>query len=1173
MKKSADRKHNVASVAPTANDDVSKGYSPLSTWIDDATNKAYKAIATGVGAAIWIETSFPDAPNDGQDYVRNSLGWSLFSGADGNGIYDGSGVLSGATVVSYIGASLAFRDGETSFRGAASTGTGKVFLAENQNGSSYLELLNDGELKLNNGEFKIHSTRPRIFIKATQNNQASSIRYLDLSDSEKCAIEYFGSSYSVLPNNLSFTTQSGVGGAVFRIKDTSSEFSVMFDGATSQGDKKLIVKSTGVIIKNDSGTLITPDAQLHVRGNSDSINDNAFLAENDSGTKLLSLKNNGYMGLGIGASSPSAKLHVQGSGATSGTTALLVENSAGTDLLEVKDDGTIIGAFPIGGGVGTDSFLTNGVGSSAAGTNAISLGLNSNAANTNSVAIGDNTDATANNALALGSRAQATASESTSVGVLAVASGQNSVALGYTADATKISSLALGHSAQATSNYGISIGNSANANTGTDSIAIGRSSNASGVRSLAFGLQMAATAQNAYILGQSFSGVRTNATANSLEVNFDEATSTIRLAKSVDSWINTSANFGVGHTAPSAKLHVSGSTLLDGSLQITDGTEGTIGHVWTSTGVNGEGSWAAAGGGTNFSKVLWLDPNGNDGTGAKGDNTKPFLLPEAVRDAASSGDTIVVNAGAFDVVTTDANGLYKAGVSWFFMPESYFTKSTTGDMFSGADAKVLGYGNFERTGGALGGIFDVSGSSIIEFNNCDSSNTSYTIQITGAPDTPTKILGRGRCKSTGSYAVYANTSSHAYVDISEIVSTATTAIFLGSRTNNDYKNTVISDYIHGASSNGLYMGSGSATFGYCNYVTTNGQGCSISLNGVIGVLTTSDLIDQSSVTVNGYCRGLINNGATVYANGIGFLTHNAGATDATIKYSSVAGTTTSSTINDGKVVLRVPERVIGSRGGSLNITGGEVEIIGNITSLPDGDIPSNYWNFTGGKIVMKVNATISSSTWAFIHLSGADLDITNSTLNSTASTVTKSTTIATSKFNALITYSSGILTVNGSTFKTNNAESFPLHIAGSGLDLRVLSGGVNSNVVSSGLFAARKQKDKFTVSAGSDAGLTIDDGVNTPVVILESDFATYSTAPLMAERLKDLINAASPLNVIATWTASDSFFFIESTVAGSPISLGSFNSVSRLIEANNSYAPNDLLGAVAASRVLENVNV
>lgn len=53
-------------------------------------------------------------------------------------------------------------------------------------------------------------------------------------------------------------------------------------------------------------------------------------------------------------------------------------------------------------------------------------------------------------------------------------------------------------------------------------------------------------------------------------------------------------------------LLLPGTGATRGDIKFQDGSEGTVGHVWTSTGVNGEGNWAApsgAGGGNNLNLV------------------------------------------------------------------------------------------------------------------------------------------------------------------------------------------------------------------------------------------------------------------------------------------------------------------------------------------------------------------------------------------------------------------------------------------------------------------------------------------------------------------------------------------------------------------------------------------
>jgi hypothetical protein len=78
-----------------------------------------------------------------------------------------------------------------------------------------------------------------------------------------------------------------------------------------------------------------------------------------------------------------------------------------------------------------------------------------------------------------------------------------------------------------------------------------------------------------------------------------------------------------------------------GSINLVDGSEGTIGHVWTSTGVNGEGNWEAASGGTPaadsigsteilFDNNTWLrwknDPGGTSENVLKLDATERLVL-------------------------------------------------------------------------------------------------------------------------------------------------------------------------------------------------------------------------------------------------------------------------------------------------------------------------------------------------------------------------------------------------------------------------------------------------------------------------------------------------------------------------------------------------------------------
>ena len=99
---------------------------------------------------------------------------------------------------------------------------------------------------------------------------------------------------------------------------------------------------------------------------------------------------------------------------------------------------------------------------------------------------------------------------------------------------------------------------------------------------------------------------------------------------------------------------------------------------------------ASSGGGTNLSKTLFVDPNGNDLTGTKGNLSKPYLTLEAAQAAAVAGDLIYVYPGTYTVTTTDASGLAKDGVSYYFSPRTIVNKTSTGPIFR-ADNFIFGF--------------------------------------------------------------------------------------------------------------------------------------------------------------------------------------------------------------------------------------------------------------------------------------------------------------------------------------------------------------------------------------------------------------------------------------------------------------------------------------------------
>ncbi len=109
--------------------------------------------------------------------------------------------------------------------------------------------------------------------------------------------------------------------------------------------------------------------------------------------------------------------------------------------------------------------------------------------------------------------------------------------------------------------------------------------------------------------------------------------------------------------------------------------------------------------------LLWVDAvNGVDAAAVRGRMTIPFRTLAAAKNAAVSGDTIVVLPG----LHTTSEQLAKAGVNWHFMNGATTTSSMTGNSLfvvnSAMNFRVTGAGYFNVGGGGLH-ILEVTNSS------------------------------------------------------------------------------------------------------------------------------------------------------------------------------------------------------------------------------------------------------------------------------------------------------------------------------------------------------------------------------------------------------------------------------------------------------------------------------
>jgi hypothetical protein len=411
-------------------------------------------------------------------------------------------------------------DATMSIKGEGATSATTALLVENSLGTELFKILDNGIISGNIPNF----ANTDLTLDA---NRTHSLNGYDLS--------------------LSNTTR-----AVFKVTDAGAV--EVLNSTTNRG---LLVQAGGVPSNN---------LRLYAASNAEYIKSNntlRILAQNVH-TAMFSAKR---MSLNSTTLPIPSTLYIKGEGSTSATTALLVENSLGTDLLKIDDAGgfalgsgaTYFGSqtVTIGNGSSTtvDRAIAIGNGSSSTSDGAIAIGhlaLANGSSSSPSIAIGQESDAAGFRSVAMGWRANASGSNAVAIGQNATSTGAG-VAINGTATLGLIAIRGVASAANA-----IALGGTASQQT---AVAIGSTSQATNFGSIALGYGAVASGSNSYIIRSSTSSTRTNSTSNSMEVHFSQADATFRFGQSVDGWLNSTGNFGLGlNTGISAKLHIESSS-------------------------------------------------------------------------------------------------------------------------------------------------------------------------------------------------------------------------------------------------------------------------------------------------------------------------------------------------------------------------------------------------------------------------------------------------------------------------------------------------------------------------------------------------------------------------------------------------------------------------------------
>jgi len=563
----------------------------------------------------------------------------------------------------------------------------------------------------------------------------------------------------------------------------------------------------------------------------------------------------------------------------------------------------------------------------------------------------------------------------------------------------------------------------------------------------------------------------------------------------------------------------------------------------------------SSGGSITTNNAVYVAANGVDATGARNNLAKPFLTLEAARDAAVSGDTIFVFPGSYTVTTTATNGLSKSGVHYDFAPGAIATKTTNGWMFSlsglASASNVYGKGAFYKTGGTLGIHWagddgtaialdftfeaDYVQQSVVAatfslYNNV-SNLATYNVRHAVASGShllyiayqSNLLVNTHTFRCTAGSAIRFNSGS-TYITVNASLLQSTTADAVGS----------MYQIINGTFNVGRAVGS---VYGY----GTNGGSVDITVNGYTnGIAMTSG----GNFNHNGTTAYLYNTGGNFKGGTVGYATISGG----TVSYKADSGTNANHTITGGFANIELPYHGYSF---ALNATGGKTILWGNGSNV----FTIGARIIAGGTVVFNGDLEYGGTDY----LGNRDVFTLNSgklVINGRIKNLLTAQATGT-----CVTYNGGTLVCNGAVLLTSNVEVPPIIVGGANRNIKVLTGGLNTNRIT-GLTSAKKQKSKQTVQAIATTSIQLNDGVGGWEVFTVSDTVTYNTQAKIAQQMAVLINASGTLDITATQDTpgTDIYFYVESDVAGTPFTQQTSINIVTAVIRENSYALTNITG-------------
>lgn len=439
----------------------------------------------------------------------------------------------------------------------------------------------------------------------------------------------------------------------------------------------------------------------------------------------------------------------------------------------------------------------------------------------------------------------------------------------------------------------------------------------------------------------------------------------------VDFNYNTGNSFQItGFFTGTTDVFVTGGTYSAGTITFVNNSGGTFNVTGLTTSLN-------------LSKIIFVDPNGNDSTGTKGDLNLPFLTLEAAKSVATTGDTIYVLPGTYNVTTTNTEGLAKDGIAYYFSPKTTINKATSGDIFRVNGFvygfNVYGYGNFNKTTntGAIfstnnivvygsvsgyGSLVAGSGYSTGIKTTTGGSGINLTVNVTSVNGsggiTGLAISNIGSNYKVGDVITIVGGVTPATITITSIVTLPDTDSDVSFEANDLYCSvassvfdirstarftTKFNNLLTTTTGNGFYIETSNVNVNMNSIVISNGRafgGGSGSLGGssssninVSGYLISATVNSASAISLSAGATAVFNVHTISYA-GTGGYALGCNSSIATLNVSSI------SSIYGQALCTNYLNGYCGTIVGALNLYGGQVGVINGVSS---GDIDTTYF--------------------------------------------------------------------------------------------------------------------------------------------------------------------------------------------------------------------------------------